>query len=50
MFTEKRPLRDDVIGMMKKRPGLRERRTVAERVTDKVLGYVETFINGVSRV
>ncbi|UCS95297.1 type I restriction endonuclease subunit R [Echinicola marina] len=49
MFTEKRPMRDDVIGMMKKRPGLRERRTVAERVTDKVLGYVETFINGVSR-
>jgi type I restriction enzyme R subunit len=48
MFTEKKPLRDDIIAMMNKRPNLKERKTVAERVTEKVLGFVETFINGMS--
>jgi len=49
MFTEKKPLRDEVIGMMNTRPSLKERKTVAERVTDKILGFVETFINGITR-
>lgn len=48
LFTEKKPMRDDVIGLMKKRPALKERATVAERVTDKILGFVETFINGIA--
>jgi type I restriction enzyme R subunit len=48
MFTEKKPLRDDIIAMMNKRPNLKERKTVAERVTEKILGFVETFINGIS--
>jgi len=49
LFTEKKPMRDDVIAMMNKRPTLKERKTVAERVTDKILGFVETFINGISK-
>lgn len=49
LFTEKKPLRDEIIGMMNKRPSLKERKTVAERVTEKILGFVETFINGISR-
>lgn len=49
LFTEKEPLRDEVIGMMNKRPSLKERKTVAERVTEKILGFVETFINGITR-
>jgi len=49
LFTEKKPLRDEIIGMMNKRPSLKERKTVAERVTDKILGFVETFINGITR-
>lgn len=49
MFTEKKPMRDEVIGMMNTRPSLKERKTVAERVTDKILGFVETFINGITR-
>lgn len=48
LFTEKKPMRDDVIGLMKKRRALKERATVAERVTDKILGFVETFINGIT--
>ncbi|MBH0076025.1 type I restriction endonuclease subunit R [Pseudoalteromonas sp. SWYJ118] len=48
MFTEKKPLRDDIIAIMNKRPNLKERKTMADRVTEKVLGFVETFINGMS--
>ncbi len=48
LFTEKKPLRDDVIGLLNKRPALKERATVAERVTDKILRFVETFINGMA--
>ncbi|WP_406871233.1 hypothetical protein ABEB22_20470 (plasmid) [Thioclava sp. 'Guangxiensis'] len=48
LFTEKTPMRDDVIGIMEKRPSLRERRSVADRVIDKIKAFVETFIDGVS--
>ena len=49
LFTEKKPLRDEIIGMLNKRPSLKERKTVAERVTEKILRFVETFINGITR-
>lgn len=48
IYTEKEPLRDDIIGMMTKRPSLRERKTIAERVKTKIMDFVETFINGIS--
>lgn len=47
LFTEKPPMRDEVIGIMNARPGLRERGTVAERVIDKIKDFVTTFIDGV---
>ena len=47
LFTEKTPMRDDVIGIMEKRPALRERRSVADRVIEKIKRFVETFIDGV---
>ncbi|PZX57598.1 type I restriction enzyme R subunit [Algoriphagus ratkowskyi] len=48
LFTEKKPLRDDVIGMMNTRPALKERASIAERVTEKILGFIEIFINGLA--
>jgi len=48
LFTEKKPLRDDVIGMLNTRPALKERASIAERVTEKILGFVETFISGIT--
>lgn len=47
LFTEKTPMRDDVIEIMETRPGLRQRRSVADRVIDKIKSFVETFIEGV---
>lgn len=49
MFTEKKPLRDDIIGMMKKKPSLKERKTVSERIIDKIIDFVDTFISGIAR-
>ncbi|EON79052.1 hypothetical protein ADIS_0469 [Lunatimonas lonarensis] len=48
IYTEKEPLRDDIIGLLKQKPALKERKTIAERIKDKILGFVETFINGIS--
>lgn len=48
IFTEKVPLREDIIGMMAVKPKLKERAKTAERVTDKIMYFVDTFINGYS--
>ncbi|KAA1245841.1 type I restriction endonuclease subunit R [Aquimarina sp. RZ0] len=46
LFTEKAPLRDDVIGLLNERPSLKERASIAERITTKITDFVDTFING----
>jgi type I restriction enzyme R subunit len=46
IYTERPPLRDDVIAMMDEKPKLKERATTAERLINKVTGYVDTFISG----
>jgi type I restriction enzyme R subunit len=47
LFTEKPPMRDEVIGIMETRPKLRERGSIAERVISKIKEFVETFVDGV---
>ncbi|MCE8540139.1 type I restriction endonuclease subunit R [Ruegeria pomeroyi] len=47
LFTEKPPMRDEVIGIMETRPKLRERSNIAERIIEKIRDFVETFIDGV---
>jgi len=49
IYTEKEPLRDDIIGLMKEKPSLKERKSIAERVKDKILGLVETLLMGFRR-
>jgi type I restriction enzyme R subunit len=46
LFTEKEPLRDELISMLNKRPSLKERSSKAERLTTMVKDFVETFISG----
>ena len=46
-FNGKTPMRDDVIGIMNTRPGLKDRATVSERVIQKIKDYVHTFFDGV---
>ncbi len=47
LFTEKTPMRDEVIGIMSKRPSLKERASISERVIHKIKDFVQTFIDGV---
>ena len=47
LFTEKEPMRDDVVGILKERPKLKERSTVSQRIIAKIKDFVETFIDGV---
>jgi type I restriction enzyme R subunit len=47
LFTEKTPMRDEVIEIMEKRPSLKDRSTVAERVISRIKDFVEIFIDGV---
>jgi len=40
------PLRDEVIGIMNERPSLRQRASLSERITTKIIDFVKTFIDG----
>jgi len=46
LFTERLPFRDDVVNAMNEKPKLLKRKAVSQRVLDKVLGYIKTFIDG----
>ncbi len=46
LFTERTPLRDEVLDMLPAKPKLLERKPIAERITAKMLSFVETFISG----
>jgi type I restriction enzyme, R subunit len=47
LFTEKEPLRDDLIDMLQERPSLKERSSTSERLKNIVMDFVETYITGV---
>jgi type I restriction enzyme R subunit len=46
LFTERKPLRDEVFEILIDKPKILERKTVVERVTNKILSFIETFITG----
>ncbi|MFP9118750.1 type I restriction endonuclease subunit R [Flavobacterium sp. RNTU_13] len=46
LFTQKQPLREDIIEVMNQRPGLKDRATITHRILDKIVDFVETFIEG----
>lgn len=47
LFSQKEPLRDEVIDMMTEKPSLIQRKTTAGRIVSKIMEFVEVFINGV---
>lgn len=47
MFTEKEPLRDDLIDMLHKRPSLKERSSTSKRLKNRIVDFVETYNTGV---
>jgi len=46
LFTQKEPIRDELISLMNQRPKLKERASAAKRIKSKIISFVETFIEG----
>lgn len=46
LFSDKQPLRDDIVGTMLQRPSLKERSSKIERVTHKIFDFVNTYVSG----
>lgn len=47
LFTERQPMSEDIVNALKTKPKILERKTIVERVTAKLMAFIETFIEGV---
>ncbi|HEC65581.1 MAG TPA: hypothetical protein ENI23_09815 [bacterium] len=47
VFTELKPLSEDVVALLKVEPKILERKSIIDTVTSKILSFVETFIEGI---
>jgi type I restriction enzyme R subunit len=49
LFAEREPLRDEVLELIEgDQPSILQRKTVGERILGKIVGFVETFLNGMN--
>ncbi len=47
LFSGRKPLRDKIIGSLKSKPSVLKRKSIGERVLQKMLSFVETYITDV---
>lgn len=50
LFTERLPLNDEIVGILLEKPKLLARKTIVERIKEKVLDFVETFFDDIPEV
>jgi type I restriction enzyme R subunit len=49
LFAERQPLRDEVLELIKgERPSLLQRKKLGDRILQRIMDFVETFINGMA--
>ena len=48
LFTERKPNEDQIINALEKQPSVLERETLGKRITDKIINFVNTFIDGIN--
>ena len=48
LWTERKPLPDTIVGLLDKKPKLLERKPIIERITAKILNFVDVYINGMA--
>ena len=48
IFNQRLPLPDTIVKLLETKPKLLERKPIVERITNKILDFVETFINGMA--
>jgi len=47
LFTERKPLRDEVLDLIEgKQPTVLQRKSVGDRILEKIMRFVDTFMNG----
>lgn len=46
LYTNKKPLREDIVGTMLYRPALKERSATTERISHRIMDFVNTFVSG----
>ncbi|MBK7426506.1 MAG: type I restriction endonuclease subunit R [Saprospiraceae bacterium] len=48
LFAERKPLRDDALDLIEGgKPSVLQRRSIGDRIIQRIIGFVETFIDGV---
>ncbi len=47
LFTERLPLNDEVVAILNEKPKLLARKTIVERIKDKLVDFVETFFTDI---
>lgn len=49
LYAEREPLRDEILELMEgEKPSVLERKKTGDRILSKILGFVQTFINGMT--
>lgn len=48
LFTEREPLREEIIDMLEVKPKVLERKVIYNRVVGKLMSFVDTYISGMS--
>jgi type I restriction enzyme R subunit len=50
LYAEREPLRDEILDLLEgDKPSVLERKKTGDRILKKILGFVETFINGMAK-
>ena len=47
LFTERKPLPETIVNLLETKPKILERRSIVERITEKILNYIDVFISGI---
>lgn len=50
LFTGRKPLRDSIVATLKVKPKILERKTIVQRLTEKIMDFVATFDEGMGDV
>jgi type I restriction enzyme R subunit len=49
LFTEREPLRKEILALrLEGRPSVLKSKEIGDRILNKILGFVDTFVNGIS--
>lgn len=48
LFTERKPLPETIVNLLGTKPKLLERKSIVQRITEKILNYVDVFISGIT--